>query len=108
LVLFGGRWGEILVASEVELGSVVLDFDKSASTELEVSGGEVTGTIFRPDGRVAFQIEVERQQHAGFPEADSGRSSYHYRLRLRMEGSETAVFSVKGVNIEEKSALTSR
>ncbi len=107
LVLFGGRWGEILISSEVEFGSVVLDFDKSASTELEVSGGEVTGTIFRPDGRVAFQIEVE-QPHASYPEPDSGRSSYHYRLRLRMEGSETAVFSVKGVNIEEKSGFTSR
>jgi hypothetical protein len=107
LVLAGGEWGELAIASQTELYSVFLDFDKNASTELFVGGGELANTLLRPNGRVAFQVGVE-ESHLTYPNARTGQAQFHYRLRVKMEISEKASFSLNGVIVDGESGVAAK
>lgn len=57
---FFGRRGRVLVASPRPLSSVRLAFGADAPSTLEVRGGEVGSTTFRPSGEVAFDVALGR------------------------------------------------
>lgn len=57
-LVFFGRRGEVAVYSARPLSSVRLEFAGEAPSSLEVAGGEVGNTTFRPSGQVAFDVAV--------------------------------------------------
>jgi len=59
-LVFLGRRGELAVYSPRPLSSVRLEFGEEAPSTLEVIGGEVGNTTYRPSGEVAFDVAVGR------------------------------------------------
>jgi len=57
-LVFLGRRGGLAVYSPRPLSSVRLEFGEEAPSTLEVSGGEVGSTTYRPSGEVAFDVAV--------------------------------------------------
>lgn len=57
-LVFLGRRGGLAVYSPRPLSSVRLEFGEAAPSTLEVSGGEVGSTTYRPSGEVAFDVAV--------------------------------------------------
>lgn len=57
---FGGGRAEILLAAPPELEMVGIEFGPGASSELRVGGAELGHTLFRPDGRVGFELRLTR------------------------------------------------
>jgi hypothetical protein len=50
---------ELLIAAERPLESVLLDFGPRSGSELEVEGGRTGETLFKPDGGVRFEVELD-------------------------------------------------
>ncbi len=57
-LVFLGRRGGVAVYSGRALSSVRLEFGSEAPSTLEIVGGEVGNTTFRPSGEVAFDVAV--------------------------------------------------
>ena len=83
--LLGGAEAELLLVSRAELGSLLLEFERQASSQLEVGGGELGETILRPDGGVAFEVLLgePRIRH---PVWWSEEPHHFYFLALRLPG----------------------
>lgn len=65
-LVFLGRHGGLAVYSPRPLSSVRLEFGEEAPSTLEVIGGEVGNTTYRPSGEVAFDVAVGKaaRRHA--------------------------------------------
>jgi hypothetical protein len=87
--LLGRRGGEIVIAYAQPVEAVDLSFDRDAPTALEVDGGALESTVFRPSGGVTFRIAL----------ADAARrhpmwwapgEQFLYPLRLRLPKAKEA------------------
>jgi hypothetical protein len=85
LRILGGAETELLLASRAELGSLLLEFERRASSRLEVGGGELGETILRPDGGVAFEVLLGKPR-AVHPAWWSDEPHHFYLLELRLPG----------------------
>ena len=59
--LFAASTGsaELMIAAERPLEAVLIDFGPRAPSELQVEGGTAGNTVFRPDGGIRFEIELD-------------------------------------------------
>jgi hypothetical protein len=95
LTLEGQRWGDLLVISPLEIGSLVLTFDGQAGTELEVGGAELGNTLFQADGQVAFEILLaEKARKHPIWLAREDHWFYDLRVRLPKAPPYDVIFSV--------------
>ncbi len=83
LRILGGAEAELLLVSRAELGSLLLEFDRRASSRLEVEGGELGETILRPDGGVAFEVLLA-EPRVRHPPWWSEDTHHFYLLHLRL------------------------
>jgi hypothetical protein len=83
LLLTGGQWGSLVLASTEPLTSVRLSFDGQAGSELEVAGGALGDTLFAADGGVGFEIELAGASRS-HPMWWSSQPQSLYDLRLRL------------------------
>ena len=83
LFLRGTQWGSIFLASPRPLSTVFLSFDGQAGSEIEVGGGRLGNTVFRGDGGVVFEIDLEgaAREHSMWW-SKQPHSLYDLRLRL--------------------------
>jgi hypothetical protein len=83
IVIQGGAWGEVLLIAPQDVESVLLEFDGQAGTELDLTGGTLGNTVFRGDGRVAFEVLLgERGRRHPMWWSPLEQSLYDLRLRL--------------------------
>lgn len=56
---------ELMIAAERPLEAVLIDFGARAGSDLKVRGGRAGNTVFRPDGGVRFEIDLDgpRRRH---------------------------------------------
>ena len=100
---------ELLLVSERPLERVLLSFGRRARNELDVDGAELVNVIFRPTGRVDFEIGLgEPRRHRAW--AQPGDRHYHYPLRIRMPdlAEETLPFKIRDPEDRWSWSLTSR
>jgi hypothetical protein len=78
-----GRWVELLTGIPEGAPGFWVEAGEQAGNELGVRGAEVTETIFRPDGGIAFLVRPRRAaaRHA-MPGSAKPWSFYHVSLRL--------------------------
>jgi len=77
----------LLVSAPEGVDKIFLDFDANAGTALEVQGGDVVETLFRPNGRIGVVIELARgREHAT---ARSLEPTGFYTLRFTMEDAKS-------------------
>lgn len=74
---------ELLVASEQPLEALYLELGPRSGSEIEVAGGEVGETLFRPAGGVRFEIRLG-EPRARHPMWWGDGDHFLYLLRVRM------------------------
>lgn len=74
---------ELMIAAERPLESVLIDFGPRAGSELRVVGGVAGNTVFRPDGGVRFEIDLEGPSRK-HPIWVGDRRHYVYLFRIEM------------------------
>ncbi len=95
LLLNGGSWGSLVLASAAPLESVYLAFDGQAGSELEVRGGDLGNTFFGADGGVGFEIllgDAARRHRMWW--ASEPQSLYDLSLRLPKAAGVPVAFRV--------------
>jgi hypothetical protein len=83
MALRGKQWGDLLIISPRPLGTLLLEFDGQAGSELEVMGAELGATMFMADGKVAFEVLLN-QRTRRHPMWWSREDHSLYDLRLRL------------------------
>ncbi|MFN7940305.1 MAG: hypothetical protein U0X73_01795 [Thermoanaerobaculia bacterium] len=83
----GGRWGELALLAPGALSSLRLAFEPSTPATVELRGGELGNTTFRPSGEEAIDLRLgaPARRH---PVAWSAAPVAVYRLSLRVGTSE--------------------
>jgi hypothetical protein len=89
-----GPWVELLVGVPGELTGVWVEAGEQSGNELPVRGGEVTDTMFRPDGGIAFLVRPSRRYARHAVAGDSAVWSF-YHLRLRFPAPPGREFTVR-------------
>lgn len=99
--LDGGAWAELLVAAPVSLDSIILDFGPRAKPELEVGRGEAGGMLFRPSGRISFNILAARPRarHRMWW-TDTIQYLYLFDFRLPDAGPTPIRYQVTGLTVD--------
>ena len=65
---------------------MIFEFERRAPSKLAIRGAKTAGSLFRPDGRVAFALQLDEPQ-ATHPTAWSGGADVHfYPLSFRLPG----------------------
>ncbi len=86
LTLAGDRRAEVLIESRQPLSGVLLEFERRAPSKIAVTGAKTAGSLFRPDGRVAFALRLD-EPRATHPTAWSDGADVHvYPLSFRLPG----------------------
>jgi hypothetical protein len=83
-----GEEAQLLVGADSPLSTLLAEFDRQAPSGLEVRGAEVGEILFRPDGRVAFELRPRGARRHPTWWSREPAHVYHLALRLPGEGAE--------------------
>jgi hypothetical protein len=89
-----GRWLELVVGVRGELTGLWVEAGEQSGTELPARGGEVTETVFRPDGGVSFLLRPRRAQARHAMGGEPGVWSF-YHLAVRFPAPPGREFTIR-------------
>ncbi len=89
-----GEWVELLAATPASVPGFWVDGGEQVGNELPVRGGEVSETIFRPDGGISFLVRPRRTLARHAVPGDDRQWSF-YLVSVRLPGPPGKTFTIR-------------